>query len=48
MEAYLARDYAGTVWPHLRDWAEASAGESPELKRLARDAVKRIGQLAQV
>jgi len=46
MEAYLARDYAGTV-AHLRDWAEASAAESPELTRLARDAVKRIGQLAE-
>jgi len=46
MEAYLARDYAATV-AHLRDWAGADGSQPPELAQLARDAVKRIGQLAE-
>jgi tetratricopeptide (TPR) repeat protein len=44
MAAYLARDYAGTV-EHLGAWAGEGPGEPPELARLAREAVKRIGQL---
>jgi tetratricopeptide (TPR) repeat protein len=46
MEAYLARDYEKTV-AQLGEWAREGAADPPELAQLARDAVKRIGQLAE-
>lgn len=46
MEAYLARDYEETV-TQLGDWAPQHAEDPPELAQLARDAVKRIGQLTE-
>ena len=45
MEAYLARDYGGTV-EHLGDWVRECEADPPELARLARDALNRIDQLA--
>jgi len=45
MEAYLARDYAETI-VRLGEWARFGSAEPRELAQLAREAVKRIGQLA--
>jgi tetratricopeptide (TPR) repeat protein len=45
MEAYLARNYAETI-ARLREWARAHEADPPELAQLAREAVRRIGQLA--
>ncbi len=45
MAAYLARDYAKSV-AELADWIEASEDDAPpQLARLARSAVSRMGQL---
>ena len=46
MEAYLARDYEKTV-AQLGEWAREGEADPPELAQLARDAVRRIGQLAE-
>jgi len=45
MQAYLARDYTGTL-ERLSRWAEHAAAHAP-LVPLARDAVSRVGQLAE-
>lgn len=45
MQAYLARDYADTL-EHLSRWADSAAAHAPLLP-LARDAVSRVGQLAE-
>jgi hypothetical protein len=46
MAAYLSRDYVKSV-DHLAKWAESLEDDPPELRRLARDAVSRVGQLAE-
>lgn len=46
MGAYLSRDYAKSV-EHLAKWAESLEDDPPELRSLARDAVSRVGQLAE-
>lgn len=46
MEAYLARDYAESV-ARLTEWALSAMPRPAPLESLARDAVGRIGQLAQ-
>jgi hypothetical protein len=46
MAAYLSRDYVKSV-EHLAKWAESLEDDPPELRRLARDAVSRVGQLAE-
>lgn len=45
MEAYLARNYAEAI-AQLSAWARSCAADPPELAPLAREAVRRIGQLA--
>jgi tetratricopeptide (TPR) repeat protein len=46
MAAYLSREYAKSV-EHLAKWAESPEDDPPELRRLAQDAVSRVGQLAE-
>ena len=46
MAAYLSREYAKSV-EHLAKWAESLQDDPPELRRLAQDAVSRVGQLAE-
>jgi tetratricopeptide (TPR) repeat protein len=46
MAAYLSREYAKSV-EHLTKWAESLQDDPPELRRLAQDAVSRVGQLAE-
>ena len=46
MAAYLSREYAKSV-EHLARWAESLQDDPPELRRLAQDAVSRVGQLAE-
>jgi tetratricopeptide (TPR) repeat protein len=46
MAAYLSREYAKSV-EHLMKWAESLHDDPPELRRLAQDAVSRVGQLAE-
>jgi tetratricopeptide (TPR) repeat protein len=46
MAAYLSRDYTESV-EQLAKWAELLQDDPPELRRLAQDAVSRMGQLAE-
>jgi len=46
MAAYLSREYAKSV-EQLAKWAESLQDDPPELRRLAQDAVSRVGQLAE-
>ncbi|MDH3520411.1 MAG: hypothetical protein OEM49_08125 [Myxococcales bacterium] len=46
MAAYLARSYADCV-EHLAEWSRTAQDDPLELRRLAQDAVSRVGQLVE-